>query len=881
MDDPVWQVVRIDMATGAVSGAPSTSEIQRHAFRPLVSPDGRYLGYIQRRDGITSLRIRELASGRERALLSPVEHDIVGASKGGVFDLFPGYAFTPDSRSLVITAEGKLWRIEVTTGNKVPIPFTATVDQHLADLNVFERSIDDSDTVLARQIRFPAMAPDGRALAFNALGRVWVKDLRSGTTRRITDGQVFEDYPAWSPDGKYLAFTTWHDAYGGDVVRVDVRCLARPPCKPENLSQRRGYYAKLAYTPDGSQIIAVRGPWPILFEQQRSVSLDRSLGHLQNELIRFPSAGGTATLIALTEADNPFLNDEVALPHFSAADDGVLFWQKNPGVLRSVSLDGARRRDILKATTGNSQPETMQVSPDGRFAVAAGRWGIQLAPVSPAASSVVHLRLPVDARAPHDEADPSPVRGMRFISHLGEQFVRWAPDSQSFYYSLGHTVFEYDLRLAIQRGARYRPRQIDVQARQPRDRPAGLIALRGARLITMKGDEVIGQGDILIEDHRIRAIGAAGSIHIPAQARIVDVSGKTILPGYIDVHDHPFLFRSSTQPAAFLASVAFGVTTARDPSIEPYQAGYGDRVATGELIGPRYFTVSPAPRLDFDTMDELEPYREMSEKAGSRYYNTGYGKQYAFGDRRVRQLAYLAWRELRVSAANHGEVGDALSMILDGVASIDHPNIIGFPIHEDYLQLLSASGTTWVPTLLPAGASMPMLRRYDLHDEWKLRRFTPHHDLDYRWYVASESEHIAGVPFAHQLTDAERAATSAAAIMSAGGKVGLGAHGELPGLGAHLELWALSLGGMRSHDVLRSGTIVGAQVLGLERDLGSLERGKLADLQVLDANPLEKIENTNTLRYVMANGRLYEAGTLNEIWPRDRPLPRMWWWDWN
>ena len=120
-------------------------------------------------------------------------------------------------------------------------------------------------------------------------------------------------------------------------------------------------------------------------------------------------------------------------------------------------------------------------------------------------------------------------------------------------------------------------------------------------------------------------------------------------------------------------------------------------------------------------------------------------------------------------------------------------------------------------------------------------------------------------------------AEDVAKTVAAGGRIGVGSHGQLQGLGMHWEIWLLQSGGLSQHDALRAATIVGAEAIGLDKDLGSLEAGKMADILVLDRNPLTDIRNTNSLAMVMKNGRLYDANTLDEVYPRQKKLAAQQW----
>lgn len=840
----IYVIQRIDRETGEketwINGVGGS-------LAPQLSPNGDRMAFVRRIGQRTALMLHDMESGAERVLWDGLTHDQQEA--WAIFGTYPGYTWLPDGSAIVIWAQGKLWRVDAATGAPSEIPFTATVRQQLTEAVRFSQEVAP-DQFDVRMLRWVSVSPNGQRVVYSALGKLWVKDLPDGTPRRVTgDEERWELYPTWTPDGETIVYTSWNDRELGAVRSVSVT-----GANARILTSEPGHYVEPAVSSDGSQVVYRR----IAGDGLRGRLYTRDTG-----VYTVPLGGGEATLVTTSGTR----------PRFNRAGDRIYLNGRSDGraTLESVNLHGAERRVHVSAEAAAE----LVPSPDDRYVAVVERYNAYLAP------------LPLTGREFRFSPSSSEYPVQRISQDAGT-YLHWSPDARTVYWSLGPELFRRDLSETFAFEAtdpaevREEPTATGtfIGFQTAHDRPSGILALVGGTAITMGAQGVIEDATIVVDGNRIVEIGPRASVTIPAGAAQVDVTGRYLIPGLIDVHAHVGTAGSGIQPTTnwqFLANLTYGVTTLHDPSNDTESVfSTAEMLKAGAMVGPRLFSTGRilyGADTDFKVIvnsyeDALSHLRRM--KAAGAFSVKSYNQP----RRDARQQLVEAARELEMMVVPEGGSTFYFNMthVLDGHTGLEH-NIPVSPLYRDVLTLIGESKVGYTPTLVVNYGGMSgeyyWYQESDIWTKEPLRHFTPHEVLDSR---ARRRQMAAEDDYSYIAS-----ARGAKDLLDAGVSVQLGAHGQLQGLGAHWELWMLEQGGMTPMEALRAATLSGAEYLGLEADLGSLEAGKLADLVVLSENPLANLRNSEGVELVMVNGRLFDAATMAQLGNHPAPAPEPTW----
>jgi imidazolonepropionase-like amidohydrolase/Tol biopolymer transport system component len=855
----LFQIREVDLATGEITtaaGGPGG------AVRPTPSPDGRYLAYIKRVRARSRLFLLDLTSGEETMLVDAMDQDM--QETWAVHGLYPTMDWTPDSQQLVYWAGGKLWRIAVTGGEPVNIPFEVNDMRDIYPVPLFTVDVAPSQFP-TRMVRFAQPSPDGREVVFESLGRLYVKTEDQPPRLLTRDKSTgFEFSPVWSKDGKQIYFLRWDDQR-----LASIHVVKRRGGPSAQLNEGKGQYSQLSLSVDGKTLVYRKG--------SGGSFLSPSWGQLPG-----------IYQLDIKSRISTFVTDKGKAPYLGA-DDRVYVTDRQGAAgrgssaamtqLLSMTRDGFDERVVAQSEFAKE----LLLSPDGQYLAFVENQQVYVSVLPPTGKTL--------SIGPTGSGLPT-VK----LSQVGGQYLRWSPDSSAVSWSTGpelKTVLVDAQLFAVATvpddletgnsdvAATPNVMRINLSQWVKADMPAGQLAITGARLVTMDAAQgVIEHGTLLLEGNRIIAMGASDELSIAADIPRLDARGKTIIPGLIDIHAHGAYASGEIIPQQnwqSLAHLALGVTTVHNPSSRAAQVfAAAEYARAGLILSPRIFSTgeivygakstswAPVDSLN----DALSHVRRLKAQGAISIKNYNQPRR----DQR-QQVIEAARQEGLMSVAEGGSLFHLdMSFIADGITGVEH-NVPTLVMYNDVTQFWRQSQSGYTPTLVVTYNGLTSEDYFYQESEvWKhpvLSRFVPPSVLQPRSVrrpMAPESDYKD-----------DDSAAAAKVLMEAGVVVNTGGHGQREGLATHWEMWSFVRGGMSPMQALSAATINPANYMGMAADLGSLEVGKLADLVILDANPLDNIRNTDKISHVVINGRVYEGGSLQEVLTGDKALQPFWW----
>lgn len=823
----IYKIKRYDTQTGEIE---VLIEGTGGAIRPTPSPDGTKLAYIKRDDFKSSLYLLDLKSGETTKLFGELDRDM--QETWAIHGVYPTMAWTQDNKEIFFWAKGKINRLNVANKTLTDIPFSIKTELAVQPSVRFKQDID-KDVFDVKMLRMAQVSPDGSKVAFEALGKIWLKSLPDGKMSRLTEfgNNIAELYPQWSRDGKNIVFTTWNDQDQGTVQVISAK-----GGKPKQLASDPGKYVEPTFSPDGELVV---------YRKAQGGNLTPRTWSQEPGLYKVDIKG----------KQNKKISADGYQAQFGANAERVFFMNSSEDdtpQLSSINLDGFDKR----VHYSSKHATEFRVSPDGEQLAFAERFKVWVTPFAKHGETVE-----IGPNASNLPVSQLSVRAGESIS--------WNSKSDQLYWTLGPELYQAKVDTHyLNKNEKAQPSIINLGFTEKADVPRGTIAFVGGKVITMENDQVIENGVVIVKDNHIVAVGDA-NIAIPKDAQIIDIKGKSIMPGLFDAHAHGPQADDEIVPQqnwALYSGLSLGVTTIHDPSNDTTEIfAASEQQKAGNIVGPRIFSTgtilyganAPGYTSHIDSLDDAKFHLERLKKVGAFSV-----KSYNQPRRNQRQQVIAAARELEMMVVPEGGslLQHNLTMVADGHTTVEHSLPVG-SIYNDVKQFWSQTKVGYTPTLVVAyGGISGENYWYDKTDVWAHPRLSMYVPADILQARSMRRPHAPDSHYNHF-----NVAQVANELNKLGVHPNIGAHGQREGLAAHWEMWMFAQGGMSNMEVLKTATINPATTFGMEQQLGSIKEGKLADLIVIDGDPLADIRVTDRVTHTMVNGKLFDAEKMNQL----------------
>jgi len=719
-------------------------------------------------------------------------------------------AISADGSKLVYGDGGRLWAIRLPEGKPAPIPFTASISLEARKSVEPKWTPPGSGPLSPRALITPQLSPDGKRLVFMAAGFLHEQPIDSGPARRVSTDSAFERDPAYSPDGGRLAYAA--SVKGRRELRV--HDFSTGQTRVLYTVGGASWVALPSWSPDGARLVVQRSDG--LSDPFRIIIIQLDDGKIEE----IAKVRGSWT----------------SRPHFSADGRSIHYTDRTgkTAALYRLPLQAGAKPEAMTSLSRHLHDGL--VSPDGKWLAFRRNTEIWIARLGP---------------KPVQDGD------LRLLTDDCSRSFSFTTDSSAVVYAGGRYIW----RQPLAGGER---KKIPVRLTWPRIAPAPLL-IRHLRVLEPATGRFSAPTSMLIREEKIDWIGSEAGHEIPPTATVIDGGGRCAIPGLFDVHVHSAWANQQASEDTF---IAFGVTSVRDvgASLDLLNA-LRDRSETTDLPLPRYWAsgeiLEGAMPLWGDAFMQIANEKEARQMVR---------KWKEWGADLIKVYLTVPWHLQTVMADEAQKqglplAGHAISFdemvrhALQGYASVEHTTGV---MHEDGRKLLTATGTRWVGTLTCEGGSEIFMRE-DPPDHMAselVHNYVPAEKIA----AALKGGRLSYYPREFWPVNMKSAFARIFAAYQAGVRLRAGTDALMAevffGLSLHWELEFFTMAGLTPLEALRLGTVEAAETVGAAVHLGTLAPGKLADLVILDADPLENIRNTVKIWRVVKDGRLFDPKTM-------------------